>query len=436
MDAKSIRLAYFSRKVGAIFEFIKSKRHISWALADQGIVSGTNFINNMILARIFGVDLFGQFSLLWMIVLFAGNFQLVTIIQPLYVLGIKYKENDDYYSGVLFLQIIEAALFFVLSFFGYCLFSILYLNELSVSVAVSLAFLIFFNMLQDFFRRLFFVKGTGSVAVLFDSINYFGRVIVLCWMYLWVRVDVVTVLWSFAIISFFTSYIGLLHFKPKMVPLRLIMDILSEHWDFSKWLTKSVFLQLAIGNLFVIVGSHIIGPSVAGIIRISQNLMGICHVLFLSIENFAPVGMATNLKNGGIKAFNRYSLRLGIGVTSVTLLFVLLIAAFPGFWIELIYGSEFLIYDEFLRWYVFVYVFFSLNSILKLALRTLLLAKFIFVSEVVAFLFSLATAALFIREFGIHGVTVGGLSSATITCFFLLVVLFTSKSNCSGRSKE
>ena len=41
-------------------------RHINWALADQGVVSGINFLTGIMLARFLGLEEFGRFTLAWM----------------------------------------------------------------------------------------------------------------------------------------------------------------------------------------------------------------------------------------------------------------------------------------------------------------------------------------------------------------------------------
>ena len=39
--------------------------HVNWALADQTMVSGVNFLTGILLARYLGVEEFGRFTLAW-----------------------------------------------------------------------------------------------------------------------------------------------------------------------------------------------------------------------------------------------------------------------------------------------------------------------------------------------------------------------------------
>jgi O-antigen/teichoic acid export membrane protein len=53
---------------------------------DQALVSGSNFVLGILLARYLGVAGYGQFALLWLIVLFFSSLQLAYIISPMLTL--------------------------------------------------------------------------------------------------------------------------------------------------------------------------------------------------------------------------------------------------------------------------------------------------------------------------------------------------------------
>ncbi len=49
--------------------------YLNWALADQTMVSGVNFMTGILIARYLGVTEFGRFTLVWMAVLFVNSLQ-------------------------------------------------------------------------------------------------------------------------------------------------------------------------------------------------------------------------------------------------------------------------------------------------------------------------------------------------------------------------
>src|SRR3954469_12892194 len=58
-----------------------------WAIADQGIVSLGNFLTTIILARTFGPEVYGVWSIIFGFMLFLNNLHASLIIYPLTVLA-------------------------------------------------------------------------------------------------------------------------------------------------------------------------------------------------------------------------------------------------------------------------------------------------------------------------------------------------------------
>src|SRR5271163_675420 len=87
-----------------------------FALTDQAIVSGSNFITTMILARGLSLAEFGKYSLLWMFILFGVNIQMASIIAPMMSIGpIQRRMSEGSYLGsILSFQIVFAAAFTLL----------------------------------------------------------------------------------------------------------------------------------------------------------------------------------------------------------------------------------------------------------------------------------------------------------------------------------
>src|SRR5215469_10227207 len=78
------------------------------ALIDQALVSGTNFITNVILARALGLRDYGVFALAWMAVLFVNSLQWAFIVSPMMSVGPKQDpaERPHYYGAVLMQEVV------------------------------------------------------------------------------------------------------------------------------------------------------------------------------------------------------------------------------------------------------------------------------------------------------------------------------------------
>ena len=82
--------------------------HINWALADQTMVSGVNFLTGILLSRYLGLEEFGRFTLAWMAVLFVNSLQHAAIISPMMSIGPKQPEAEApaYYGAIVVQQIV------------------------------------------------------------------------------------------------------------------------------------------------------------------------------------------------------------------------------------------------------------------------------------------------------------------------------------------
>ena len=94
----------------AVAGFLRRHSHTNWALADQSVVSGANFLTGIILARGLGVAEFGRFSLLWLVVLFVQGIQYNGIVVAMMSIGPKQDahQRPTYYGGVFLQQAILA----------------------------------------------------------------------------------------------------------------------------------------------------------------------------------------------------------------------------------------------------------------------------------------------------------------------------------------
>src|SRR5437879_5905536 len=111
---------------------ISGGREVS-AMVDQALVSGINFITNVILARVLGLHDYGIFALAWTTVLFANSLQWAFIVSPMMSVGPKQEPEDRplYYGSVL-VQEIAFALICAVTVFVAVLGSAPYFPELDV----------------------------------------------------------------------------------------------------------------------------------------------------------------------------------------------------------------------------------------------------------------------------------------------------------------
>jgi O-antigen/teichoic acid export membrane protein len=385
--------------------------------ADQFIVSGFSFISSVILARFLGVQGFGVYSIAWLGVLIASSINQPLIIAPMMTLSGKktLNENNFYLQALIFKQLFFASLMGVLAFFTVLVMALVLPQWKVNSILFAFPLAVFSFLLQDFFRKYFFLIRKAYMAITIDLIAY-GGVLGSAFLIHFVRdMDAQFVLLLTALFFLYASLVGLMSLKELKFKPEIIRSALYEHWQYSKWLTATAVLQWFSGNLFIIAAGAILGPRAVGATRMAQNIVGVTHVLFLAMENIIPARAANAQRTGGNDVMFRYLWKFTLQMGTLTFILLGLISVFNKQIISLCYGESYLEYRHVLIGFCLLYVIVFLGYPLRYAIRTLENTRLIFFSFIVSSAFSILCAYPVIKTFGIYGVVAGLMATQLIT---------------------
>ncbi|MGD0800375.1 MAG: hypothetical protein ABR906_03585, partial [Terracidiphilus sp.] len=284
------------------------KREI-WALTDQSVVSGTNFLTNIMLARFMGLREFGVFALAWMSVMFVNSLQSALIIAPMTSVGPKQEEKDrpSYFGAVFFQELVLVSFSFILVFVALRISSGFFPSADLQRLALPLAVSAFAYQMQDFVRRYFFVTHQSRRAFADDILSYLTQLPILFLLHREGHLTSATALWVMAGTSLLGLVPGWLWMEPLEFHRRQIGVVARRHWRISRWLGGSSLLQWSSSNLFVIAAPVYYGVAAAGVLRASQNLMGVTHIWFQGLDNVVPVQTARRLREGGVHSMLAYT---------------------------------------------------------------------------------------------------------------------------------
>ncbi len=386
----------------------------AWALGDQAVVSGTNFLTNVMLARFMGLHEFGVFALAWMSVLFVNSLQSALIVAPMMSIGPKQEEKDQapYFGAVFVQELVLVSLCFILVFTAlrFCTFRDWHIQHLAWPLAVSA----FAYQLQDFIRRYFFVIRQSRRAFAEDALSYLPQLPVLLVLHRSGHLNNSTALWAMAGTSLFGILAGWFWLEPIRLDRRWIRTIVQRHWKISRWLGASALLQWTSGNLFVIAAPIYYGAAAAGVLRASQNLMGVTHVWFQGLDNVVPAETARHFRDGGMHSMLSYTRSILVRWGGLTFLFALMIGLAPGFWLRLVYGSALGQYGSVLRLYALLYVIIFIGGPLRAALQALEFTIPIFWSYLAMTGFAFVFAVPMAKWLGLNGTMLGLLGTQLI----------------------
>jgi O-antigen/teichoic acid export membrane protein len=380
-----------------------------WALTDQSIVSATNFLTNLMLVRFMGLREFGIFALAWMSVQFVNSLQNALIVAPMMSIGPQQEEKDrpSYFGAVVFQDLVLVSLCFVLVFVALNVSNTFFPHAELQRLALPLAVSACVYQLQDFVRRYFFATRQSRRAFADDALSYLAQLPILFLLHRAGHLNSATALWVMAgtsILGLLPGWLWVEHIEFNWVWIKAVS---LRHWKISRWLGASSLLQWTSGNLFVLAAPVYYGAAAAGALKASQAVMGATHVWFQGLDNVVPVETARLLRQGGVSSMLAYTRSVLLKWGGLTLLFAIVMAVAPGFWLKLLYGPQMIQYGYILRLYALLYVIMFVGAPLRAGLQALEFTVPIFWSYLAMTTFAFIFAAPSAKWMGLNGTMLG-----------------------------
>lgn len=314
-----------------------------WSLADQILVSGSNFLTGIVLARTLGIEAFGAYVVAQMYLLYANTFQASLVVSPM--MTAVPAQHDKIEQQRL-----------IRGFMGYTLLVLLItllgvlglawllgqvsphlgIRKLALPLAVAMAAF----QIQDWIRRALYVQTKNRQVFFSDAIAYGGQLGILVWLSLRAALNVDAALWTMAAAFSLSALFTLVN--ARLWPdLAAAVQVVKTYSRASRDYFASWQLQWLGSQGVILLGTGMVGPQAAGAIRAAQNLLGPVNVLFQWMDNIIPVRSALRLRDAGRAALVAYLGRIAwIGVLALSL-FALVLMLVDEPLIVFLYGEEY-----------------------------------------------------------------------------------------------
>ena len=395
-----------------------------WALADQSVVSGANFITSVLLARFLGPQMFGLFVLLQAVMLYVNSFQGALIFQPMMSTAPQLDENDErhrYLRGVFSLQILLtlslATIAAILALFADSLFGF---DGLHPSIVIALTAALIGFQLQDWQRRYYFVQEHARSAFLIDVVSYVSQVGLLFIASFTGHLDVANAFWIVAISTFAAFLVGFVRsrLRPQFSQVR---DVLRDGWRAGRdYLAAWQFQLLGSQGVFMI-GASMVGTTAVGGVRATQSLVGPINILFQAMENLVPIKAARKYSTDGMPGLLRFMRHTTLLGTLMLVPILLLLSVFAHPLIHTLYGDQYLAFVALVYWqaaYIFIQ-FYQRQAFFFL--RTVQATGIVLRSGIIMAAVSLAVAALSVHRLQESGLMLALLSGTGAALVYSLV---------------
>lgn len=393
-------------------KWIRDHSHLNLALIDQTMVSGSNFLSGILLARYLGIEEFGRFTLAWLGIELLLSLQNTAIIAPMMTLGPKQSPSDRrmYYGAVRVQQLCAAIALTILVCVAlvtaHPLFPQLGLDRLGLPLICALLA----SQYQIFLRRYFFTQSRAATALACDIVRYPSQLLIIIYLVLFHDMDSVAALWVIAGVATLSCLFAAFRIERLVWDPTFLAETTRRNWEFSKWLISGELLRLLTQNLFMIVAGTLLGAAAVGALKASQQLLGVVNIIQFGLDNVVPIRAATLAHQNGRAALVSYILRFALFGGLAVSLIVGLVGAFPLFWLGLFYGSEFLDYGYLVQWWSVIFLVAFLGTASNYGLRALERTRLIFLAQVFTATFAAIFSYPLVAHLALPGVMIGLIS--------------------------
>jgi len=391
-----------------------------WPIADQGMVSASNFLTNVVVARELGIYEFGLFTLGWSATLLILTLQFSLLSAPMFSFAARLDEGAraSYFGGLMLREAIFAAAAFLVLFGGAHLGSVFSPAWPFAKVALPMAAAGALYVWQDFVRRCLFAQGKSITAFVADIICYPLQLVALL-IEMGRGLSLSELFWIIAATSGAASIVGFVALLPLRMETADTRRLLAQHWPFARWLIGSAATNWIVLNAFYISAGLIAGAIAVAELRAASLLFAIGNVVLLGFENFVPARGAELLHKKGWDAFFSFMCFWTAAGLLISLAIAACAVAAPRFWLTLAFGESLsnaapLVYGLSIAYPLSVYL--TSTAVL---IRTTAATRSIFVIGIWMAGITLLAAYPAVAIFGLPGAVGGQVLCCAVGCWLM-----------------
>ncbi len=383
---------------------------------DQGVISLSNFLATIILARNVDPTQLGVYGVGFVTLRLVRAFQDGLIVQPMNVFGAGMEQDEfkQYATNTSLFQIglalISAS---VVAVSGWVL------TELGNDTAGPTLFALWLPFLwwqmQEYLRRMLYTRGLVIKAVISSFIANGVRIAIMIYLVNQGTLSGVTGLEAIAWGSFVALFPSLWytrhHWTRKLVNLK---GTWRRNWSFGRWLLGSTLTNWVAVEFYPILTAGLVSFAAAGAYRALQNLVAPIHLLLRAVDTFLTPRAANLYEKNGQRALTHTlrSIYLALGLPVLGILIIAML--FPEQLLTLIYGDTYLAYSNgvvlMALFYALMFAYWPLLSIFKAAR----LSRPIFIANILAIISMFTIGIWAILRWGVYGTIVGQVVNALV----------------------
>jgi O-antigen/teichoic acid export membrane protein len=386
-------------------------------LLDQAVVSGGNFVQSILLARLLGAEVFGAWVVGQLALLFTLGLHQAALTTPM--LTFFGRKNDleraEYLRALTKIQVLFSLILGVFA----TIFAAFFFEKKTISAAVFGSAVVF-SLMLDFHRRRWLGLQKAGIALVFDVILMTFQLGCFAWFGFLGKLDLPLAWQIWLVANGFVAVFGFLFLEnnrwretPSRVtfcetPSRVTArDTIRVHWQESRWLLATAILQWFSGNFLLASASIWLGQTSLGVARMAQNTVGVLNILFISLENTLPAPAARLFDERGRTGLTAFLKTIFWKNMPFVGLFLLGLVTQSERVFRLLFGQSPDGTRSAVVGFAVVYLLTFAALPLRVGLRTVGRSWSLFLAYVVSAVFSMLAARPLLEKWGFAGLTVG-----------------------------
>lgn len=395
-------------------------------IIDQVIFSGSNFFTNILLARWLFPEAYGSYSLAFSVLMFFYQFHFSFILDPMSVLGpVNYSNQLKNYLAhqykLHFMVTIPVGMLGFLIFWRGRVLISSHQNVLS-DLAIMMGVLPFL-LVSWVLRRIVYVLQLPALSALASGIYAAISLLLLFFLRETHHFTTFTVILSMALASFLgTSF--LFPFlrrdtENEVIPLKIII---SENWNFGKWLIASSIIVILAGQAQVLVAGAVLGVESAGVIRALQNFAQPMILLVTALGNLAIPALSADFGRADFHAVRSKLSVISVSTIFLAGIYLVMLFLFRKPLELLFYDGQYSAYADLIPVWGLIPLLLAINLAPASALQAYQRPYALLLVSIFWSLASVGSGLLFALWWGIWGVTVSAVFGYIVAVLVFMIL--------------
>lgn len=381
-----------------------------WGLGDNALISATNFVMMVLLARVLSPRDFGLYALAYTALIFINGMQSAIVTQPHTMLGspLSGQEFARYTTNTMWSQVIlSIATGLVMVLFGIIATQLEWgFGSLLYACAPATAAW----QMQEFLRRVLYTRSNVAQVFINDLISYGGQFALVILLWKLGNLTIITAFAALTVTSVFGVLIGVWQIRAHLCGFpawEQFRTTTVSNWNFGKWLLGSNLATWTSGRIYPILAAGIISVAATGAMKAVQTILGPMNVLTFAMDPLFGPKSAQARATQGIAGLRVMVGRMQLFMLCTVGTYCLLVSIFAGPILERVYGSQYAGYAWLLVIMAINYSFTAFRQPLSIALAALGETNALFRVRLASTAANLTVGLAAVYVFGFPGIGVG-----------------------------